>query len=211
MAIRAGTGGKRPGGGGADPFSDLLFNSLLGISLLFFIAIIFINPTSKDAEVEIKAYFVITVTWKDYSPDDIDVWVEDPLGKKLWFRQREVGLLHLDRDDRGMDDDKVMVDDEMIENPLNQEIVTIRGVYPGRYTVNLHYYKSKTHEPVEADVKIFKLRPDYKVILDEKVILERKGVEKTVVNFTLGIDGRLKKMDKKPRRLVVFTNSADQG
>ncbi|GJM02522.1 MAG: hypothetical protein DHS20C08_10230 [Rhodomicrobium sp.] len=211
MAIRAGTGGKRPGGGGADPFSDLLFNSLLGISLLFFIAIIFINPTSKDAEVEIKAYFVITVTWKDYSPDDIDVWVEDPLGKKLWFRQREVGLLHLDRDDRGMDDDKVMVDDEMIENPLNQEIVTIRGVYPGRYTVNLHYYKSKTHKPVEADVKIFKLRPDYKVILDDKVILESKGVEKTVVNFTLGIDGRLKKMDKKPRRLVVFTNGADQG
>lgn len=211
MVIRVGSGGRRPGGGGADPFSDLLFNSLLGISLLFFIAIIFINPSKKQGEVEVKAYFVITVTWKDYSPDDIDVWVEDPLGKKLWFRQREVGLLHLDRDDRGMDDDKIEVDNEMVENPLNQEIVTIRGVYPGRYTVNLHYYKSKSQEPVEAEVRIFKLRPDYKVILDDKIILESKGVEKTVVNFTLGLDGRLKKMDKRPRRLVVFSDQADQG
>lgn len=211
MVIRVGSGGKRPGGGGADPFSDLLFNSLLGISLLFFIAIIFINPSKKQGEVEVKAYFVITVTWKDYSPDDIDVWVEDPLGKKLWFRQREVGLLHLDRDDRGMEDDKIEVDNEMVENPLNQEIVTIRGVYPGRYTVNLHYYKSKTQEPVEAEVRIFKLRPDYKVILDDKIVLESKGVEKTVVNFTLGLDGQLKKMDKRPRRLVVFGDEGDQG
>lgn len=205
MAIRVGSGGKRPGGGGADPFSDLLFNSLLGISLLFFIAIIFINPSKKEGDVEVKAYFVITVTWKDFSPDDIDVWVEDPRGKKLWYRQREVGLLHLDRDDRGMDDDKIRVDNEMVENPLNQEIVTIRGVYPGRYTVNLHYYKSKTDEPVDASVRIFKLRPDYKVILDDVVTLEGKGVEKTVVNFTLGLDGQLKKMDKLPRRVVAFS------
>lgn len=205
MAIRAGSGRNRRHNNGADPFSDLLFNSLLGISLLFFIAIIFINPKTKEGEVEIKAYFVITVTWKDFSPDDIDVWVQDPLGKKLWYKQREVGLLHLDRDDRGMDDDRLKVDDEFVENPLNQEVVTIRGVYPGRYTVNLHYYKSKTDMPVEATVRIFKLRPDYQVVVDEKVTLESKGVEKTVVNFTLGLDGQIKKKDKIPRQVVVFS------
>lgn len=200
MPIRVGSRGRRPAG--PDPFSDLLFNSLLGISLLFFIAILFLNPKTKQGDVEIKAYFVITVTWKDFSPDDIDIWVQNPLGKKLWFRQPEIGLLHLDRDDRGMDDDKVLVDEKMVENPLNQEIVTIRGVYPGRYTVNVHYYKSVTEEPVEVTVRIFKLRPDYKVILDEKIILEEKGVEKTVINFTIGIDGQIKRKDKTPRKLV---------
>ncbi len=204
MAIRVGSARRNGHNNRADPFSDLLFNSLLGISLLFFVAILFINPQTKAGDVEIKAYFVITVTWKDFSPDDIDVWVQDPRGKKLWFRQREIGLLHLDRDDRGMDDDKIEVDNEMIENPLNQEIVTIRGVYPGRYTVNLHYYKSVTDKPVEATVRIFKLRPDYKVILDDKIVLEHKGVEKTAVNFTLGLDGQLQKIDKNPRRVVVF-------
>ena len=202
MVIRVGSKAKQTPGTKADPFSDLLFNSLLGISLLFFIAILFINPKTKAGDVEIKAYFVITVTWKDYSPDDIDVWVENPLGKKLWFRQREVGLLHLDRDDRGMEDDKIKVDNELVENPLNQEIVTIRGVYPGRYTVNVHYFKSLSDKPVEVSVRIFKLRPDYKVILDDKIILEQKGVEKTAINFTLGLDGQINKIDKTQRQLV---------
>lgn len=202
MAIRVGSGQKK--NNGADPFSDLLFNSLLGISLLFFIAIIFINPKTKEGDVEINAYFVITVTWKDFSPDDIDVWVGDPLGKKLWFKQREIGLLHLDRDDRGMEDDRITVNNELVENPLNQEIVTIRGVYPGRYTVNVHYYKSVSNQPVDVLVRIFKLRPDYQVIVDETVTLDTKGTEKTVVNFTLGQDGRIVKKDKIPKQLVVF-------
>ena len=207
MAIRIGKAKGNHQGQGADPFSDLLFNSLLGISLLFFIAILFINPQTKAGDVEVKAYFVITVTWKDFSPDDIDTWVQDPLGKKLWYRQREVGLLHLDRDDRGMKDDKIEVDHKLVENPLNQEIVTIRGVYPGRYTVNLHYYESKTDEPVEVTVRIFKLRPDYQLFFDKKIVLEAKGVEKTAVNFTLGQDGRLQKMDQVQRQLAFSTSA----
>ncbi|MBO6550976.1 MAG: hypothetical protein JJ964_15345 [Rhizobiales bacterium] len=203
MVIRVGSKIKK-GDNGADPFSDLLFNSLLGISLLFFIAIIFINPKTKDGEVEFNAYFVITVSWKDFSPDDIDVWVADPLGKKLWFKQREIGLLHLDRDDRGMEDDQITVNNELVENPLNQEVVTIRGVYPGRYTVNIHYYKSVSNEPVDVDVRIFKLRPSYQSILNETVTLASKGAEKTVVNFTIGPAGEITKKDKTQKQLVVF-------
>lgn len=204
MAIRIGKSSKSKTDAGADPFSDLLFNSLLGISLLFFVSILFVNPAVKSGDVEVNAYFVITATWKDYSPDDIDLWVQDPQGNKLWFRQREVGLLHLDRDDRGMKDDKIQIDETLVENPLNQEIVTIRGVYPGRYTVNVHYYKSETDEPVEATVRIFKLRPEYQMVLNQKITMEREGVEKTALNFTLGIDGLIKRSDRVPRKIVLF-------
>ena len=186
----------------ADPFSDLLFNSLLGISLLFFVAILFVNPRTKAGDVDYKAYFVITVTWADGSPDDVDIWVEDPLSNKLWFRQREVGLLHLDRDDRGMEDDQLQAASEVVESALNQEVVTIRGVVPGRYTVNLHYYKSNSGKPVAAVVRIFKLRPDYRVIVDKSLVLEREGAERTVANIKLGLDGEVKTVDQVPRRLV---------
>ena len=185
-----------------DPFSDLLFNVLLGISMLFFVAILFINPQSKAGEVTYNAYFVITVTWPDRSPDDIDVWVADPLGNRLWFRQREVGLLHLDRDDRGRDDDAVKVEEEVVETALNQEVVTFRGVVPGRYTVNVHYYKSHSQQAVKAQVRIFKLRPNYALIVDDAVVLEEEGVEKTVVNMRLGLEGQVAGMDRNERPLV---------
>jgi hypothetical protein len=31
-----------------------------------------------------------------------------------------------------------------VVNPLNQEVVTLRGIAPGEYTVNVHYYESRT-------------------------------------------------------------------
>jgi hypothetical protein len=67
----------------SDPFTDLLFNTLLGFSLLFFISIIFMNPIAKMGNVNFKAEYIITVTWPDDQPDDVDVWVQDPNGTYL--------------------------------------------------------------------------------------------------------------------------------
>lgn len=36
----------------ADPFIDLLFNSLLGFSFLFLVSLLFINPIADRAKVE---------------------------------------------------------------------------------------------------------------------------------------------------------------
>ena len=47
--------------------------------------------------------------------------------------------MHLDRDDRGNVNDTIDFDGKTIDNPLNQEIVTIRVVVPGEYIVNVHY------------------------------------------------------------------------
>ena len=62
----------------------------------------FMNPEAKSGIIDPKAEYIITVTWEDNSPDDIDTWVEDPEGNVIWFRSPEVDLLHLDRDDRGL-------------------------------------------------------------------------------------------------------------
>ena len=44
-----------------EPFTDLLFNTLLGFTFLFFITVLFINPISKIGNVNMKAEYIITV------------------------------------------------------------------------------------------------------------------------------------------------------
>ena len=79
----------------------------------------------------------------------MDVWVEDPKGQLVWFRAPEVGLLHQDRDDRGPVNDTIRIGAEEIQNPMNQELVTLRGVVTGEYVVNLHYYGAETGQSIE--------------------------------------------------------------
>ena len=148
----------------ADPFTDLLFNILLAFTLLMFLAIIFMNPIPKTGVINPKAEYIITVSWKDNSPDDVDTYVQSPTGELVWFRGTESGFVHLDRDDRGLLNDTIVINGEKIANPLNQEVVTLRAVVPGEYIVNVHYYATETGEPVDVNVKVEKVNPQLEVI-----------------------------------------------
>lgn len=187
---------------GSDPFTDLLFNVLLGFILLFFVAILFLSPAEDTGKIDIEAEYVITVTWPDNSPDDIDTWIEDPKGQITWFRNRSSGLVHLDRDDRGMLNDTLEVDGKTIVNPLNQEVVAIRGLLPGEYTVNVHYYESESNSSVPVSVKIAKVNPVYTVAYYGVTTLAQKEDEKTAVRFTLAADGSIGKINQLPKSLV---------
>ena len=133
-----------------DPFTDLLFNALLGFVFLFMVAILFMNPIAKLGTANLKAEFIITLTWPDNQPDDLDIWVEDPHGEIVSYLQREAGWLHLDRDDRGSLNDTIEINGQEILHPVNQEVVTMRGIISGEYVVNVYYYESVTRGPVSA-------------------------------------------------------------
>lgn len=187
---------------GSDPFTDLLFNILLGFIMLFFIAILFLSPAESSGKIDIEAEYVITVTWPDNNPDDIDTWVEDPNGSVVWFRNRSSSVVHLDRDDRGMLNDTLTIEGKVIENPLNQEVTAIRGMHPGEYTVNVHYYESETRNPVDVSVKLAKVNPIYTVAYYGITRLNEKGEEKTAVRFTIRPDGEIGNINKLPKKLV---------
>ena len=187
---------------GSDPFTDLLFNVLLGFILLFFISIIFLNPQDDAGKVDIEAEYVITVTWADNSPDDIDAWVEDPEGRVAFYKKRETNIIHLDRDDRGMLNDRLEVDGKEVENPLNQEVLALRGMMPGEYTVNVHYYESETLEAVPVSVKVARVNPVYEIAYYGVTTLEQKGEEKTAVRFSILPDGSISGINKLPKKLV---------
>ncbi len=194
----------RAGGYYTDPFTDLLFNALLGFTFLFLIAIMFMNPISKLGNVTFKAEYIITVTWPDNRPDDVDIWVEDPHGELLSYLNKNAGWLHLDRDDQGTVSDTVVIDGKEVVYPINQEVVTIRGFIAGEYTVNLYYYENRSNQPVEATVKIEKVNPSLRLMYIDKIKLEQRDDEKTVVRFTLGGDGELKSMNHNPKILSTY-------
>ena len=97
--------------------------------------------------------------------------------------------MHLDRDDRGNYRDTIVVDGTPIENPLNQETVTVRGIVPGEYVVNIFHYSATTNEPVPVHVKIEKLNPTVTVLYYETINLNRTGQEETVARFVIDESG----------------------
>ena len=84
-----------------DPFSVMLFKALQVVAFLFFLALLVMNPEAKQGKIDTKAEFIITMAWPDSHPDDIDLYVEDPIGNIVWYHDRERGFMVLDRDDRG--------------------------------------------------------------------------------------------------------------
>lgn len=187
----------------SDPFTDLLFNTLLGFSLLFFISIMFMNPIAKLGNINYKAEYIITVTWPDDQPDDIDVWMSDPNQNLLSYRDRDVGWLQLDRDDQGDLNDTIEINGVKKVYPINQEVVTIRGIVSGEYILNVQLYKKTTPNPVTATVKIEKVNPSLKLVYVDKVTMSKEDDELTVLRFTLDTAGEIvdiNHLDKK------FTN-----
>jgi len=185
-----------------DPFTDLLFNALLGFVFMFAISFILINPSST---VVVNADFIITITWPDEHPDDIDTYVEDPSGNILWFHAKEVGLMHLDRDDRGNYKDTIVVEGKKIRNVLNQETVTIRGVVAGEYVVNIYHYLATGVEDVPVKVKIEKIHPQVTVMFYQTYLLTGKGDQITAARFILDPDGKVLEINRKQKNLIEKT------
>ena len=172
-----------------DPFTDLLFNILLGFTFLFFITILFINPISKLGNVNLKAEYIITVDWQDNLPDDVDIWVQDPNGEIVSYLKKDAGWLHLDRDDQGIINDVVIINNKEVIYPINREVVTLRGIIPGEYIVNLYLYEHKSKEPVEAKIIIEKVNPSLKLVYFNSTVLETKDTELTIARFNLDAKG----------------------
>ena len=185
-----------------DIITAILFKIIQALTFLFVLAAIFMNPVAKKGIIDPKAEYLITVSWPDRDPNDIDTYVEDPQGNILDFTNKEVGLMHLDRDDRGNLNDTIVVEGKTIENPLNQEVTTIRGIVPGEYVVNVHYYATENNKPVPVSVTVDKVNPALEVVYYGTVTLQKKDDEKTVVRFTIDTDGKVSNINHIPKSLV---------
>src|SRR6266481_735633 len=159
-----------------DPFTVVLFKALQVIAFLFFIALLAMKPESDPGKIIKRAEFIITMTWPDQHPDDVDLYVQDPAGKLVWYNQRDVGLMVLERDDR--------------------------GDMAGEYTVNVHLYHHIATTPVPVSVKVEKLNPVVEIVDYKTLLLDHTDEEKTVVRFTLAEDGNVVRLSEAEKSLI---------
>ena len=196
-------------------FVDFLFILLLAFISMFILALILINPVTKKSEVERKAEFLITLEWDKESRDDVDIWVEDPLGKVVSFRNKTVDVMHLDKDDLGQINDTIRFPDGSTQViHLHREVVTLRGWVEGEYTINAHMYnkRDRSHpsdansygHPTNVKVEMLRINP-YKILFEEKFILTHRGEEVTIRRVTLDKEGDIIATNKREKSFVTLS------
>jgi hypothetical protein len=174
-----------------DAFTDLLFNALLGFAFMFVAAFALIRDPDNSGKIDAKAEVLITVRWPDRHPDDVDTLVEGPGGELVWYHNRDSGLMHLDRDDRGLFADRIELDGREVSNPINQETVSVRALQPGEYVVNVLHYQSNYSAPLPVTVKVEKLNPTVSLVFYGTRELTGVGDEQTAVRFTIDSEGQV--------------------
>jgi hypothetical protein len=190
-----------------DPFSVMLFKALQVVAFLFFIALLVMNPEAKQGKIDTKAEFIITMSWPDSHPDDIDLYTEDPLGNIVWYHEREAGFMTLDRDDRGGANNSITVNGKKVSSPIRQETVSIRGIVAGEYTVNVNHYLATTGLPVPVSVRVEKVNPNVQVVYYNTLNLDHTGQERTFVRFRVADNGGVTDVAQRDKSLIQLTRS----
>jgi hypothetical protein len=183
-----------------DPFSVMLFKALQVVAFLFFIALLAMNPEAKSGK-------IITMTWPDSHPDDIDLYAEDPVGNIVWYHVREAGFMVLDRDDRGGLNNSIVVNGKKLSSPIRQETVSIRGIVPGEYTVNVNHYLATSGLPVPVAVKVEKVNPAVEVVHYDTITVDHTGHERTAVRFRVADNGSVVDVNRREKSLIQLTRS----
>lgn len=181
-------------------FTDLLFNILVGFVFLFLIAFLLINPIARKGDVIVPAEFLITLTWPDDSLDDVDLWVRGPDNTTIGFMKKDGGLMHLDRDDRGVIDDTITIDGKESVVKLNREVISIRGKTDGEYRISVHWYHRpnflskdnglKAYDQIPITVEVQKINP-YSIIYKQTKYLKDQGEVQNFYKFYVDKNGNV--------------------
>ena len=185
-----------------EPFTVMLFKGLQVVAFMFFLAYLAINSEAKHGNIDTKAQMLVTVSWPDNHPDDIDTYVEDPQGNIVWYHVMEAGMMSLDRDDRGDYKNMILVNGKTIRNTIREEIVQMRALIPGEYVVNIHHYLATTPDPVPVSVTVEKINPKVEIVYYDRLFLDHTGDEKTAVRFTVSEDGKITDINTRPKSLI---------
>ena len=99
------------------------------------------NPIAKTGAIDTKAEYLITVTWPDGNPSERR-YVDAGPGRQpvVVLPRRKPASCTSTATIPAPQRDVITVNGRTVENPLNQEIVSIRGVVPGEFTVNVKMY-----------------------------------------------------------------------
>ena len=177
--------------------TDFLFILLCCITLFFILTLIDIKK--KNEGIEHKAEFVITLTWNEEDKNDMDLWLKDPQGNIIYYKDKESPAMYLDRDDLGHQNDAITINGVTRIIKINQEIISIRAIVPGRWIVAVHFFKRKDKNPegtpVPVEIQMNKLNPKITIIFKENKTMNSTWQESTVAIFDMLPDGTIKNLE----------------
>lgn len=194
-------------------FIDLLLCSFASVVVLFILSTLLINPAKKVVNEGIRkdAEYVVELYWNPDVDCDVDLWMRDPDKNIASFMVKDVALMHLERDDLGARNDTYVNSSSTFKSKHNGEAITIRGIIPGEYTINIHLYACRVNNkslPVGAAisiptiVKVTKLNPYLTVVLEKETSFSHVWQEITIANIKIGSTGYVEDKDESPVKLV---------
>lgn len=176
--------------------------------LLVIVAILIVSvaPAKVADGVHVEAQYLVSVEWDRMLNDDIDLWAIGPpdASKPCFYQNTEAGALSLDRDSRGYIDDKLTIDGQTVYLP-HKEVISMRGIVPGRYVYGLHVYKARAgddhrirdprHLGIIAHVEVLKINPKVTTIFRKDVTLDYEGDAVNVWAMDVLPDGGFTEVD----------------
>jgi hypothetical protein len=156
-----------------------------------------------------KADYIVTITWDDSVDCDVDLWIRDPNGAIVSFKNKSAGLMALERDDLGFAGDTEQTLRNMLDqitsgvtkprepDQYNEETIVLRGTVPGTYTMSVFLYscrviengqavKVKRNAPFALDVemKLMRINP-YKIMKTKVVSFNKMTEELPIIEFDI--------------------------
>lgn len=181
-------------------FIDLLINVLTGMVFLFMITTLMIQAKVKPEEAGVKkdAQYIIQISWPNNLNCDVDIWVRDPENRVVSYQAKDVGVMHIERDDLGwVNDIMTYLKLQPSQQLNNSETWVLRGKMAGKFTVNLHLYSCAVDDKaiplgqayeVPVYLELTQLNPDIRKVITKTVTLHKVWEEVTAFNFVL--DGK---------------------
>lgn len=195
-------------------YIDLLLNVLTGIIFLFMLTTLLISKPKEEEGPKKHAYYMANVEWPSNMDCDVDIWVRNPDGSKVFFLAKDVGGSHLERDDLGFRNDVASastLDPENAKITENKETWVIRGPSKGEFTLNVHLYSciidgkqlSLGQEAnVPVTVELLRLNPSYWMISKKTIQLTKVWEEQTVMIFEIKKNNEVLMKPLEYRKLV---------
>lgn len=171
-------------------FIDMLLSGQMNLFVVFIMALLLISPTKKeDGNVKSKAEMILTIDW-NAGDCDVDLWVRGP-DAVVWWKNRDAGNAHLERDDTGDHNDKL--------SGINEESWVMRGIAPGEYVANVHMYRMDSSckgNVVKAELR--KLNPITTILKSASVKLDLPSQEDHLFRFSVDAVGNVTRIWDEP-------------
>ena len=186
-------------------FVDLLFIISLGFLLLLFIMLPFLNPVSKNGQIDPPVLLMVEMTWDKESSRDIDLHVQGPTGMSVNYLNKDNGYITLKKDDLGTRNDTYVVDGMTLTVKQNYEVTTMTALPNGWYAVNFHYY-SALGDPEEVCVRVTNLA-HFGIAFEGCVVIKPRQ-EHTIITFRVE-DNKVVELDNTIQRSLRNTRNPE--